>query len=53
MEATMGPRALARAPSDLNTPITVPFCSTPPYLETSVVRHGTTIDVARQNKKIS
>lgn len=40
----MGPIALAKAPSDLNIPKIVPFCSTGPILDATVVKHVTTVD---------
>lgn len=52
VEANTGPKALARAPSDLNIPIIVPFWSSPPYMEITVVRHGTTVaDAGSLQKK--
>ena len=47
VDANTGPRALARAPSDLNIPIIVPFWSFPPYSEIIVVKHGTTVAEAK------
>ena len=47
VEANIGPTALASAPRDLKIPITVPFCSTVPYDEIIVVRHGTTVADAK------
>lgn len=47
VEENNGPKALAKAPSDLNTPITVPFWSLPPYNDVIVVRHGTTVAEAK------
>lgn len=45
-----GPKALASAPRDRNTPITTPFWFVPPNPEISVVRHGTTVaDAATQD----
>ena len=43
MHANTGPRARARAPNDLKIPMIVPFWSSPPYIETSVVKQGTTV----------
>lgn len=46
IDAITGPTALAKAPNDRNTPITVPFCSTPPNLDANDINDGTTNAVA-------
>lgn len=45
--ATIGPNALARAPSDLNIPIKDPFWCSNPYCDAIVIIQGTTIAVAK------
>lgn len=49
-DAMMGPRARARAPSDLKIPSTLPFWSKLPYLEMRVVMQVTTKAVAAKKK---
>lgn len=46
IEPAIGPRDLAKAPSDLNIPKTEPFWSSLPYLETKVVKQVTVKAVA-------
>lgn len=52
VDETIGPRALARAPSDLKMPSTVPFWSKFPYLAVRVVMHVTqkAVAVGKHNK---
>lgn len=50
VEAITGPTALDRAPSDLNIPMIVPFSSSPPYIDTRVVKHGPTVADASRHE---
>ena len=51
-DATIGPMARASDPRLRNIPKTVPFWDDDPYLDAIVVIHGTTNEVANNNRII-